>query len=59
MTNLPENYQKKMKDLLQDQYGNYLQSFSNPIAYGLRINTTKISVSFDFDEKEQAVLYEL
>lgn len=44
MTNLPENYQKKMKDLLQDQYGNYLQSFSNPIAYGLRINTTKISV---------------
>ena len=44
MTNLPENYQKKMKDLLQDQYGNYLQSFSNPVAYGLRINTTKISV---------------
>ena len=44
MINLPEQYQANMKELLQDEYKSYLDSFNNDRVYGLRINTNKISV---------------
>lgn len=44
MINLPEQYLLNMKELLQDEYDNYLESFNNDRVYGLRINTSKISV---------------
>lgn len=49
MINLPEQYLKNMKELLQDEYDSYLESFNNDRVYGLRINTSKISVK-DFLE---------
>ena len=44
MKNLPDNYLKNMKDLLQDEYDLYLDCFDNDRVYGLRVNTNKISV---------------
>lgn len=44
MNKLPEEFLQNMKDLLKDEYDNYLDSFNKKRAYGLRINTTKISV---------------
>ena len=45
MINLPEQFQINMKELLQDEYDDYFDSFSNDRVYGLRINTNKISVN--------------
>lgn len=42
--NLPAQYLENMKQLLQDEYDDYLDSFNNDRVYGLRINTNKISV---------------
>ena len=44
MIKLPEQYLNNMKQLLQDEYDKYLESFNNDRVYGLRINTNKISV---------------
>ena len=44
MINLPETYIESIKELLKDQYEAYLSSFSDKRTYGLRINTSKISV---------------
>lgn len=44
MNKLPEDYLALMKDLLKDSYDSYLQSFSKERSYGLRVNTSKISV---------------
>lgn len=44
MIKLPEEYLNNMKQLLQDEYDLYLDSFNNDRVYGLRINTNKISV---------------
>ena len=44
MKNLPESYLENMKILLQDEYDQYLESFNNDRVYGLRVNTSKISV---------------
>lgn len=44
MIKLPEQYTNNMKQLLQDEYDEYLDSFNNSRVYGLRINTNKISV---------------
>ena len=41
---LPVKFKKQMKELLQDEYEDYLQSFDHERYYGLRINTLKISV---------------
>ena len=41
---LPEEYLNSMKELLKDEYESYLQSFDEPRLYGLRVNTSKISV---------------
>ena len=44
MMELPEKYQKEMKELLGEEYDAYLASFEQPSFYGLRVNTNKISV---------------
>ena len=41
---LPVKFKEQMKELLQEEYGDYLQSFYHEINYGLRVNTLKISV---------------
>lgn len=45
MINLPQDYLDNMKDLLQDEFDSYLDSFNNDRLHGLRINTNKISVN--------------
>lgn len=44
MIKLPERFEKKMKNLLRDEYDSYLQCYEEPRHYGLRVNTNKISV---------------
>ena len=39
MIKLPEKFENKMKELLQDEYDNYLQCYDEPRYYGLRVNT--------------------
>lgn len=41
---LPVKFKEQMKELLQEEYGDYLQSFDHDRYYGLRVNTLKISV---------------
>lgn len=42
--NLPEAFEIKMKKLLGDGYTDYLKCFDEPRHFGLRVNTSKISV---------------
>ena len=42
--NLPEKFTDSMKVLLKDEYEDYIKSFEEPRIYGLRVNTSKISV---------------
>ena len=44
MIRLPEKYLSSMKELLRDEYEDYLESFNKERTYGLRVNTLKISV---------------
>jgi len=53
--NLPEEYVTKMRGLLQNDYEEYIDSFSNERLYGIRVNTLKTKIS-DFYNKG---LYEL
>ena len=41
---LPEKYLESMKELLKDEFDSYIESFDEPRLYGLRVNTSKISV---------------
>ena len=41
---LPVKFKEQMKELLQEEYGDYLNSFDHDRYYGLRVNTLKISV---------------
>ena len=41
---LPEKYISNMKDLLGNEFEEYIASFNEPRLYGLRVNTAKISV---------------
>ena len=41
--NLPESFQDQMKQLLKEEYEQYIQSFEQTRVYGLRVNTSKIS----------------
>ncbi len=41
--NLPEEYLAAMKDMLGDEFEDYLESFNDNRLYGLRVNTLKIS----------------
>ncbi|MBR0473944.1 MAG: RsmF rRNA methyltransferase first C-terminal domain-containing protein [Erysipelotrichaceae bacterium] len=42
--NLPKQFLENMKDLLQDDYDSFLESYNHPSFNGLRVNTLKISV---------------
>lgn len=42
--NLPISFENKMRDMLGEEYADYLESFSKPANQGLRVNTSKISV---------------
>lgn len=42
--NLPNMFEEKMQELLQDEYQAYLECYDEPRHYGLRVNTNKISV---------------
>ena len=42
--NLPDKFEKKMKDLLGDEFSDYIKCYEEPRFYGLRVNTKKISV---------------
>lgn len=42
--NLPELFQEKMKSILGEEYGDFLNCFDRPRQFGLRVNTFKISV---------------
>ncbi|MBQ6493034.1 MAG: RsmB/NOP family class I SAM-dependent RNA methyltransferase [Erysipelotrichaceae bacterium] len=44
MISLPETYLSRMKELLKDEYQDYLDSFEKKKISGLRVNTLKISV---------------
>lgn len=41
---LPESFQNKMKELLRDEFPDYIACYEEPRYYGLRVNTNKISV---------------
>ena len=40
---LPESFEKRMKEMLGDEYEAYIESYDNPRQYGLRINPMKIT----------------
>ena len=42
---LPDEYLRNMKDLLKDEFDDYLSCFDHASVNGLRINTSKISVN--------------
>lgn len=44
MERLPEEYQKRMQELLGEEYAQYVESFSQSSYAAFRINTSKISV---------------
>lgn len=56
--NLPLSFKEKMKDLLQDEYDAFIQSYNEKKKQGLRINTLKIAVD-DFNEKNPFNLVEI
>ena len=43
-TVLPQRFLENMQELLKDEYPSYLESFREERLYGLRVNTSKISV---------------
>lgn len=42
--NLPKSFEEKMKNLLGDEFDDYIACYDEPRYYGLRVNTSKISV---------------
>ena len=40
---LPESFEKRMQEMLGDEYESYIESYDNPRQYGLRINPMKIT----------------
>lgn len=53
--NLPEKYVTKMRELLQNEYDEYINSFLNERLYGIRVNTLKMDVNTFYNKG----LYEL
>lgn len=41
---LPERFENKMRELLKDEFPDYMACYNEPRYYGLRVNTSKISV---------------
>lgn len=44
MIKLPDTFANRMKEILGDDYDNYIASFEVKHKQGLRVNTSKISV---------------
>lgn len=44
MVELPEKYKQEMKELLKDEYDDYIHSFNSKSIHSLRVNENKISV---------------
>ena len=42
---LPVKFKEQMKELLQEEYADYLQSFDHDRYYGLRVNTCLLYTS--------------
>ena len=42
-TKLPEEFLNRMKEMLQEDFEDFYQSYQNPRTYGLRVNTSKIT----------------
>lgn len=42
-TKLPEEFLNRMKEMLQEEFEDFYQSYQNPRTYGLRVNTSKIT----------------
>ena len=42
--NLPSVFEEKMKELLGEEFDEYIACYDEPRYYGLRVNTGKISV---------------
>ncbi|PXV84732.1 NOL1/NOP2/sun family putative RNA methylase [Lachnotalea glycerini] len=42
--NLPESFVNRMKEILEEEYDDYIRSYDNQRMYGLRVNTSKISL---------------
>ena len=49
MINLPQEFESRMKNLLGEQYGDYLRALEQPAVKGFRVNTDKISLE-DFEK---------
>ena len=47
MIKLPEKFENKMKELLQDEYDKYLQCYDEPRYYGLRVNTNNCAMAIN------------
>ena len=43
MITLPEQFQKRMSEMLGTTYQEFLESYNSPRQYGLRVNTLKIT----------------
>lgn len=41
---IPENFKNRMKELLKDEYSDFIKSYDEPKAQGIRVNTLKISI---------------
>lgn len=41
---LPKSFLSRMKEMLGEEYGDFLKSYESPRKFGLRVNTNKISV---------------
>lgn len=52
---LPEKFKEKMKNMLGDEFENFLASYDDTRLYGMRVNTSKISC----DEFEKIVPFEV
>lgn len=53
MVNLPEKYCENMKELLQEEYTDYIDSLSEKTYQAIRINTKKISLQ----QWERSILF--
>ncbi len=47
--NLPDSFRSSMRDLLEDEYDEFISAFDAKSVNGIRINTSKVSVS-DFEK---------
>lgn len=50
MNSLPQEFLDRMKDMLKDEYGAFLESCQQPRQYGLRVNTLKTTCE-EFQEQ--------